>query len=188
MKNPLLPAHKIKTMKTALIQFHLLHLSLLGWHAFLCDKGKATATAQDIDAQVLLRVIKDENVLDPIGLLPTEMSDGDIQKVINMRNNTAHLDLNSIDKTGMTDLSALVFLNRSVIQPAVADEIHRIMNEMSAGNLDGLVTFSFTFTPAFSFEKAFGLFLIVYGVILKFLAEPLRTFFGTETEFSQHHY
>jgi hypothetical protein len=75
MKNPLLPALKIKTMKMALIQFHLLHLSLLGWHVFLCAKGKATATAQDIDAQVLLRVIKDENVLDPIGLLPTAMSE-----------------------------------------------------------------------------------------------------------------
>jgi hypothetical protein len=56
----------LKTKKTAFIQFHLLHLSLLGWHAFLCAKGKATATAQDIDAQVLLRVIKDENVKDPM--------------------------------------------------------------------------------------------------------------------------
>ncbi|EFX62714.1 hypothetical protein DAPPUDRAFT_119938 [Daphnia pulex] len=76
----------------------------------------------------------------------------------------------------MNDLPALVLLNRCVSQPAVATEIKRIIDEMSAGNLDGLVTFSFTFTSAFSFEKAFGLSLIVYGVILKFLSEPLRTF------------
>jgi hypothetical protein len=32
-------------------------------------------------------VIKDENLKDPIGFLPTAMSNGDIQKVINIRNN-----------------------------------------------------------------------------------------------------
>ncbi|EFX78088.1 hypothetical protein DAPPUDRAFT_105323 [Daphnia pulex] len=172
---PLLPALKIKTMKTAFVQFHLLHLSLLGWHAFLCTKGKANPAAQDIDSQVLLREIKDENVKDPIGFLPTAMSDANIQKVINIRNNTAHLDLNSIDKTAMTDLPALVLMNLSVNQPAVATEIQRITNEMSAGNLDGLVTYSFSFTPAFSFEKAFGLSQIVYGVILEYLADALMT-------------
>jgi hypothetical protein len=167
----------LKTKKTAFIQLHLLHLSTLGWHQFLCGKGKANQTAQNIDSQVLLRLIKDENLADPIGFLPTAMSDADIQKVINIRNNTAHLNLNSIDQTGMNDLPALVLLNRSVIPgSAVATEIQRITNEMSAGNLDGLVTFSFAFTPAFSFEKAFGLSRIVYGVILKFLADPLRTF------------
>jgi hypothetical protein len=181
-KTPYVPilgplSSSLKTKKTAFIQFHLLHLSLLGWHAFLCAKGKATATAQDIDAQVLLRVIKDENVKDPIGFLPTAMSNGDIQKVINISNNTAHLNLNSIDQTGMTDLPALVLLNRSVIQPAVADEIQRIINEMSAGNLDGLLTFSFSFTPAFNFEKAFGLSQIVYGVTLEYLADALMTLF-----------
>jgi hypothetical protein len=173
--SPLLPALKIKTMKTAFVQFHLLHLSLLGWHAFLCNKGKANPAAQDIDSQVLLKVIKDENLADPIGFLPTAMSDADIQKVINIRNNTAHLNLNSIDQTGMTDLPALVLLNLSVNQPAVATEIKRIINEMSAGNLDGLVTFSFSFTPGFSFEKAFGLSQIVYGVILEYLADALMT-------------
>jgi hypothetical protein len=172
---PLLPALKIKTMKTAFVQFHLLHLSLLGWHAFLCTKGKANQTAQNIDSQVLLREIKDENLKDPNGFLPTAMSDADIQQVINIRNNTAHLDLNSIDKTAMTDLPALVLLNRSINQPAVATEIQRIINEMSAGNLDGLVTFSFAFTPGFSFEKAFGLSQIVYGVILEYLADALMT-------------
>jgi hypothetical protein len=148
----------------------------LGWHAFLCNKGKANPAAQDIDSQVLLREIKDENLKDPIGFLPTAMSDADIQKVINIRNNTAHLDLNSIDKTAMTDLPALVLLNCSVIPgSAVATEIQGIINEMSAGNLDGLVTFSFAFTPVFSFEKAFGLSQIVYGVILEYLADALMT-------------
>ncbi|EFX66462.1 hypothetical protein DAPPUDRAFT_116382 [Daphnia pulex] len=172
---PLLAPLVIKTMKFAYIQMHCFHLSLLGWHAFLCTKGKATATAQDIDAQVLLRVFKDENVKDPIGFLPTAMSDIDIQRVINIRNNTAHLNLNSIDQTGMNDLPALVLLNRCVSQHAVATEIKRVIDEMSAGNLDGLVTFSFTFTSAFSFEKAFGLSQIVYGVILEYLADALMT-------------
>lgn len=47
---------------------------------------------------------------------------------------------------------------------------------MLAGNLDGLVSFSFQFTPAFTFDKAIGLSMIVFGVLLKFLADPLRTF------------
>jgi hypothetical protein len=52
---------------------------------------------------------------------------------------------------------------------------------MKASNFDGLVKFTFTFTTAFSFEKAFGLSQIVYGVILEFLAKPMRNFLGTET-------
>jgi hypothetical protein len=74
-----------------------------------------------------------------------------------------HLGLIAIDQT-----------NRSVNQPGVRAEIQTIINQMMAGNFDGLVKFTFTFTTAFSLEKAFGLSQIVYGVILEFLAEPIR--------------
>jgi hypothetical protein len=47
---------------------------------------------------------------------------------------------------------------------------------MMAGILDGLVEFSFQFTPGFTYEKAFGLSQIVYGVLLAFLAKEIWTF------------
>jgi hypothetical protein len=121
-----------------------------------------------------LQEFKKENKADPAGFFPIAISDGDIQEVINIRNNTAHLGLNAIDQTSMNDLPSFVLLNRSVNQPGVRAEIQTIINQMMAGNFDGLVKFTFTFTTAFSLEKAFGLSQIVYGVILEFLAEPIR--------------
>jgi hypothetical protein len=47
---------------------------------------------------------------------------------------------------------------------------------MMAGVLDGLVEFSFQFTPGFTYEKAFGISQIVYGVLLAFLAKEIWTF------------
>jgi hypothetical protein len=104
------------------------------------------------------------------------MSKANVDKVINIRNNTAHINLNKIEQTWTKDLPAMVLLNNSINRPDVATEIQRIVNEMMAGRFDGLVKFSFTFTAAFTFEKAIGLSMIVFGVILKFLAEPIQAY------------
>jgi hypothetical protein len=58
---PLLGPLKTKPMKTAYIQMHLFHLFTLGWHKLLCGKGKAIATDQNIDSQLLLQEFKKEN-------------------------------------------------------------------------------------------------------------------------------
>jgi hypothetical protein len=47
---------------------------------------------------------------------------------------------------------------------------------MMAGVLDGLVEFSFDFNAGFTYEKAFGISQIVYGVLLAFLAKEIWTF------------
>jgi hypothetical protein len=180
--SPLAGPAKIQNLKTAYIQLHLLNLSLLGMHQFVCakGKGKGSATDQDVDMQVVLRVIKLENTADPLGFLSVPMSVSDVDKVISVRNKTAHLNLNEIDQTWQTDLPALVLINRSVNQPVIAQQIKDIVDQMKSGNFDGLVKFSFVFAPGFSHAKAFGLSMIVYGVFLRFFAEPVSTFLGSK--------
>ncbi|EFX78124.1 hypothetical protein DAPPUDRAFT_105366 [Daphnia pulex] len=173
---PLQGPAKIKTLRITYTQRHILNLSLLSVHQFLCGKGEADANDTNIDLQVLLKVIKDKNRAGPIRFLPIAMSKASVDKVITIRNNTAHINLNKIEQTWTKDLPAMVLLNNSINRPDVATEIQRIVNEMMAGRFDGLVRFSFTFTAAFSFEKAIGLSMIVYGVILNFLAEPIQAF------------
>ncbi|EFX78117.1 hypothetical protein DAPPUDRAFT_105352 [Daphnia pulex] len=179
---PLVGPAKIQNLKTAYIQYHALNLSLLGMHQFVCSKGKGkgSATDQDIDMQVVLRVIKLENIADPLGFLSLPMSEGDVNKVISVRNKTAHLNLNEIDQIWQTDLPALVLINKSVNQPVIAQQIKDIVDQMKSGNFDGLVKFSFVFAPGFSHAKAFGLSMIVYGVFLRFFAEPLSAFLGSK--------
>jgi hypothetical protein len=151
-------------------------------HQFVCakGKGKGSATDQDVDMQVVLRVIKLENTADPLGFLSVPMSVSDVDKVISVRNKTAHLNLNEIDQTWQTDLPDLILINRSVNQPVIAQQIKDIVDQMKSGNFDGLVTFSFVFAPGFSHAKAFGLSMIVYGVFLRFFAEPVSTFLGSK--------
>jgi hypothetical protein len=180
--SPLAGPAKIQNLKTAYIQLHVLNLSLLGMHQFVCakGKGKGNATDKDIDMQVVLRVIKLENIANPLGFLSVPMSESDVNKVISVLNKTTHINLNQIDQTWQTDLPALVLVNMSVNQPVIAKQIKDIVDEMNSGIFDGLVTFSFVFAPGFSHAKAFGLSMIVYGVFLRFFAEPLSTFLGSK--------
>ncbi len=96
--------------------------------------------------QLLLRVIKLKNLADTLGFLSVPMSESDVNKVISVKNKTAHVNLNEIDQTWQTDLPALVLVNRSVNQPDIAKEIQDIVDQMNSGNFDGLVKFSFVFT------------------------------------------
>jgi hypothetical protein len=121
--SPLQGPAKTKTLKIAYTQKRILDLSLLGVHQFLCGKGLACLTATDIDLQVLLKVIRDKNKADPIRFLPIAMSEVDVIRVITIRNNTAHLNLNKIEQTWMNELPAVVLLNQSINQPDVATEI-----------------------------------------------------------------
>jgi hypothetical protein len=58
---PLQGPANIKTLRITYTQRHILNLSLLGVHRFLCGKGEADANDTNIDLQVLLKVIKDKN-------------------------------------------------------------------------------------------------------------------------------
>jgi hypothetical protein len=117
-------------------------------HQFVCGKGKGkgNATDREVDMQLLLRVIKLKNLADTLGFLSVPMSESDVNKVISVKNKTAHVNLNEIDQTWQTDLPALVLVNRSVNQPDIAKEIQDIVDQMNSGNFDGLVKFSFVFT------------------------------------------
>jgi hypothetical protein len=142
-------------------------------HQFVCGKGngKGKTTDRDLDMQVLLRVIKLKNLVDTLGFLSVLMPESDVNKVISVKNKTAHVNLNEISPTWQTDLPALLLVNRSVNHPDIAKEILGIVDQMNSGNFDGLVKFSFVLTPGFSRDKAFGLSMIVCGVFLRFFAE-----------------
>jgi hypothetical protein len=94
-------------------------------HQFVCGKGKGkgNTTDRDLDMQLLLRVIKLKNLADTLGFLSVPLSESDVNKVISVKNKTAHVNLNEIDQTCQTDLPALVLVNRSVNQPDIAKEI-----------------------------------------------------------------
>ncbi len=178
-KNPYTPLPgpiETATMKISYIQFKLKNLVLLPLHSFLCAKGLACPTDVDIDMQDILRVIKSENIADPVGFLHLLLAPYEVDKAISVRNNIDHLDLTNIDLSWQTQLPAYVLLCQSVNESSVATEIQGIINQMVSGCLDGIILFSFQFTPGFTREKAFGLSQIVYGVLLEFLAKEIWTF------------
>ena len=141
--------------------------------------------------QVVLRVIKLENIANPLGFLSVPMSESDVNKVISVLNKTTHINLNQIDQTWQTDLPALVLVNMSVNQPVIAKQIKDIVDEMNSGIFDGLVKFTFVFAPGFSHAKAFGLSMIVYGVFLRFFCRTIVNLVvrrpWVESKFTKHH-
>jgi hypothetical protein len=163
-------------MKIAYAQFHFKRLLLLRLHSFLCSKGLASSAQIDIDIQDVLRIIKRQNTANPAGFLHRPLTPNEVDKVISVRNNTDHINLNNIDRNWQTELPSYVLLCQSISEPGIAAEIQAIVDKMVAGLLDGVVEFSFNFTPTFTFGKAFGLSQIVYGVLLAFLAKEIWTF------------
>ncbi|EFX78172.1 hypothetical protein DAPPUDRAFT_105439 [Daphnia pulex] len=178
-KNPYSPLPgplETSMMKVAYVQFRFKSLLLLLLHSFLCSKGLASPSQVDIDLQDVLRIINRKNTADPAGFLHRPLTPNEVDKVILVRNNTDHINLNNVDRNWQTEVPAYVLLCNSISEPGVAAEIQSMIDRMMAGVLDGLVEFSFQFTPAFTYEKAFGLSQIVYGVLLAFLAKEIWTF------------
>jgi hypothetical protein len=178
-KNPYYPLPgplEKSIMKIAYAQYHLKSLLLLRLHSFLCSKGLASPSQVDIDLQDVLRIVSRKNKADPAGFLHRPLTPNEVDKVISVRNNTDHVNLNNVDRNWQTEVPAYVLLCQSINEPGIAAEIQAIVDKMVAGLLDEVVEFSFNFTPTFTFGKAFGLSQIVYGVLLAFLAKEIRTF------------
>ncbi|EFX78265.1 hypothetical protein DAPPUDRAFT_320675 [Daphnia pulex] len=166
-----------EAMKISYVQYKLKHLLLLRLHSIICAKGLlASPSAVDIDMQDVLQIIKRQSTANPAGFFNHPLAPYEVDKIIAIRNNTDHYDLTSINQNWQTELPAYVLLCHSINEPGIAAEIQAMIDRMMAGVLDGLVEFSFQFTPAFTYEKAFGLSQIVYGVLLAFLAKEIWTF------------
>jgi hypothetical protein len=164
-------------MKISYIQYKLKHLLLLRLHSILCTKGLlASPSAVDIDMQDILQIVKKGSIVDPVAFFNHPLAPCEVDNLIAIRNNTDHYDLTSINQNWQTELPSYVLLCHSINEPGIAAEIQSIIDRMMAGILDGLVEFSFPFTPGFTYEKAFGLSQIVYGVLLAFLAKEIWTF------------
>jgi hypothetical protein len=164
-------------MKISYVQYKLKHLLLLRLHSILCTKGLlASPSAVDIDMQDILQIVKKGSIVDPVAFFNHPLAPCEVDNLIAIRNNTDHFDLTNINQNWQTELPSYVLLCQSINEPGIAAEIQSIIDRMMAGILDGLVEFSFQFTPGFTYEKAFGLSQIVYGVLLAFLAKEIRTF------------
>jgi hypothetical protein len=164
-------------MKISYIQYKLKHLLLLRLHSILCTKGLlASPSAVDIDMQDILQIVKKGSIVDPVAFFNHPLAPCEVDNLIAIRNNTDHFDLTSTNQNWQTELPSYVVLCHSINEPGIAAEIQSIIDRMMAGILDGLVEFSFQFTPGFTYEKAFGLSQIVYGVLLAFLAKEIWTF------------
>jgi hypothetical protein len=119
--------------------------------------------------------IKRQSTANPAGFFNHPLPQDEVDKVISVRNNTDHINLNNVDRNWQTEVPAYVLLCNSINETGVTAEIQSIIDRMVAGILDGLVEFSFQFTSGFTYEKAFGLSQIVYGVLLAFLG--IRVFY-----------
>ena len=167
---------EFKCMKIAYIHFYLKNKVLLTLHRFLCTKLLASIVEKDIDFKVLLRIAKKENLVDPNGFMPNMISAADVDEAISTRNETDHLQLNSIDQNWRTRTSSYAILCDSFNDKQMAKDIRTASAIMQAGNFSGIVDFSFRFSSTFSHAQAFGVSQIVYGILLRYLANVVRKF------------
>jgi hypothetical protein len=126
--------------------------------------------------QDILQIVKKGSIVDPVAFFNHPLAPCEVDNLIAIRNNTDHFDLTNINQNWQTELPSYVLLCQSINEPGIAAEIQAILDQMMAGVLDGLVEFSFDFNAGFTYEKAFGISQIVYGVLLAFLAKEIWTF------------
>ena len=174
---PLPPADELKTMQISFVLLFLkIYKVLMILHGILCSKNLASSTDRDIDFKDLLRITKDENLNDPTGFMPNQITPNEVQECITTRNQTDHLQLNDIEQDWPSRISSYAILCDSANAPLTATEIRTVSSQMNAGNFTGIVHFAFTFSSSFSHEQGFGISLIVYGILLRYLAKIVRTF------------
>jgi hypothetical protein len=170
-------AEELKTMKVIYILFWLkIYKLLMILHAVLCSRNLASATDRDIDFKDLLRITKDENLNNPTGFMPNPISANDVQQCITTRNHTDHLQLNDIQQHWRSRISSYAILCDSANNPTTATELRTVSSQMNAGNFTGIVQFTFTFSSSFSHPQGFGISIIMYGILLRYLAKIVRTF------------
>jgi hypothetical protein len=168
-------ADELKTMKISYVLFFVkIYKVLMILHGILCSKGLKSTTDQDIDFKDLLQITKDERKKDPTGFMPNPMTQNDVKKVITTRNETDHLHLNNIQQHWPSRISSYAILSDSANNPTTATEIRTVSSQMNAGNFTGIVEFSFTFGWTYSHAQGFGISLIMYGILLRYLAKVVR--------------
>jgi hypothetical protein len=145
-------------------------------HGLLCSKGLASTTDLDIDFKDLLQITKNENKKDPTGFMPNQITPKDVQECITTRNETDHLQLNDIQQHWRSRISSYAILCDSANNPTTATEIRTVSSQMNVGNLSGIVQFAFSFSSSFSLAQGFGISLIIYAILLRYLAKIVRTF------------
>ena len=145
-------------------------------HHFLCYIGLASTSNQNIDFQELLRVTKEENLKDPTGFMPRILSPADIDEAISTRNDTDHLNLNNIEKYWPTRIQSYATLCESVNSHETSTEIRTVSNKIYAGNFSDIVQFAFSFSWNYSHSQGVGISLIMYGILLRYLAKVVRAF------------
>jgi hypothetical protein len=174
---PLPAAEELKTMKLSFVLFFLkIYKVLMILHAILCSKGLKSTTDEDIDFQELLQITKDEKRKDPTVFLPHRITSKDLQGCRTTRNDTDHLNLNNIHQDWPSRISSYAILCDSANAPLTATEIRATSTQMNAGNFTGIVEFSFTFDWTYSHDQGFGISLIMYGILLRYLAKVVRAF------------
>jgi hypothetical protein len=170
-------AEEFKCMKVIYVLFWIkIYKLLMILHALLCSRNLASITDRDIDFKDLLRITKDENLNNPTGFMPNPISANDVQECITTRNQTDHLQLNDIQQDWRSRISSYAILCDSANNPTIATELRTVSSQMNAGNFTGIVQFAFTFSSSFSHPQGFGISLIMYGILLRYLAKIVRTF------------
>jgi hypothetical protein len=174
---PLPAPDEWECMKVCYVLFFLkIYKVLMKLHRFLCYKGLASSSDQNIDLKELLGITKQENLNDPTGFLPNPIPPNYLQEAISTRNDTDHLNLNAIDQNLPTRISSYAALCESKNNHGTATEIKTVSNQICAGNLSGIVQFAFSFSWTCSNSQGVGISLIMYAILLRYLGKVVRAF------------
>lgn len=175
---------ELESMQICYILFFLkMYKVLMKIHHFLCYKGLASPSDQTIDFQELLRVTKEEILKDPTGFMPQPdefngaiLSPADLDEAISTRNDTDHCNLNNIQQYWPTRIKSYATLCDSVNSHETFTEINTVSNKICAGNFSDIVQFAFSFSWSYSHSQGVGISLIMYGILLRYLAKVVRAF------------
>ena len=168
---------ELESMQICYVLFFLkMYKVLMVIHHFLCYIGLASTSDQNIDFQELLRVTKEENLKNPTGFMPRILSLADLDEAISTRNDTDHLNLNNIEQYWPTRIQSYATLCESVNSHETSTEIRTVSNKIYAGNFSDIVQFAFSFSWNYSHSQGVGVSLIMYGILLRYLAKVVRAF------------
>lgn len=133
------------------------------------------STAAQVDFQMTMFLIKKEKAIDPT-FLGASMSYNKLQMISHARNDAAHENLASILINETAYLSVLREFCSSSGDNSAATEAHRLITHANNGNFQSALSFQFWFTGVYNDHTAHCLSVIVYAVMVIYLAVSLFEF------------
>ncbi|XP_045035340.1 uncharacterized protein LOC116936537 [Daphnia magna] len=145
--------------------------------SFLCRKRLVSRTATDYDYADMIQTLRYYKNIDR-NLLHAPICNVEIGKAIRARNEICHLNLEAIKQNWASNLSTWTILCRSVGDAHGASNVQTVYNRLRRGQYQQAIDekpFRFT-VGAYNENTAFGLSLILYSCLARYVGPSLRKF------------